>query len=101
MEFLNKIELKGLVGAISTRPVYDASRSDFSVVTEVAYNGKDGSVVIDCCWFKVVAFNAPQINRGDKVHVVGRMKYVRYCNSEGIEVTTYEVIAKTVELINE
>lgn len=101
MKFLNKVELKGLVGAISTRPVCDAIYSSFSLVTETAYNGKDGSIVIDCCWFKVVAFNAPKINKGDKVHVIGRMKYVRYCNSEGTEVTSYEVIANTVELINE
>lgn len=101
MEFLNKVELKGLVGAISTRPVCDATCTKFSVVTETAYNSKDGVCVIDCCWFSVVSFNAPKMSKGDKVHVVGRMKYVRYCDQAGVEHTTYEVIAKTVELINE
>lgn len=101
MEFLNKVELKGLVGAISTRPVCDATCTKFSVVTETAYNSKDGACVIDCCWFSVVSFNAPELKKGTPVHVVGRMKYVRYCNQDGVEVSTYEVIAKTVELINE
>ena len=101
MEFLNKIELRGLVGAVSTRPVCDAICTIFSVVTETAYNSKDGACVIECCWFSVVSFNAPKINKGDKVHVVGRLKYVRYYNQDGAERTTYEVIANSVKLINE
>lgn len=101
MEFLNKVELKGLVGAISTRPVCDVLYSNFSLMTETGYNSKDGSCVIECCWFKVIAFNAPEIKKGDAVHVIGRLRQVRYCNSQGVEISAFEVVAKSVELINE
>ena len=33
----------------------------FSVVTETAYNGRDGGIIVDCTWFSVSAFESDPV----------------------------------------
>ncbi len=108
MEFLNKIELKGIVGIVQCNPVKDCTVYRFQLVTEYAYTDKDGSNVIDCTWFSVVAFSSDTISpdilngihKGSAVHVIGRLRQFRYCTVKGVEQRGYEVFAQIVELIN-
>ena len=49
----------------------------FSVVTETAYNGRDGGIIVDCTWFSVSAFESAKIRcldqlaKGKVVRVLG------------------------------
>lgn len=39
----------------------------FSVVTETAYKGNDGGIIVDCTWFSVSAFESAKIRCLDQL----------------------------------
>ena len=91
MEFLNKIEIRGIVGNSSLQKVGDTRLCRFSVVTETAYNGRDGGIIVDCTWFSVSAFESAKIRcldhlaTGKVVRVLGRVRVQRYTDGNGAE----------------
>ena len=106
MEFLNRIEIQGVVGSVKITPVGDTRVARFSVCTETTYKGTAG-IVIDCCWFQVSAWESEkitcldQIEKGKAVRVSGRVRVQRYTDNEGIERQCWEVMAREVELMKE
>jgi len=104
MEFLNRIEIQGIIGMSKITPVGDTKVARFSVCTETSYNGTAG-IVIDCCWFNVSAWESEkitcldQLEKGKAVRVSGRVRVQRYTDSESIERQCWEVMAREVNLI--
>ena len=107
MEFSNKVEIRGVVGMVRITKVADTETSQFSVMTEDLSQSKDGCAVVNCTWFSVRAWSGPgivdlqRIEKGSHVHVNGRFRCQRYVGTDGCEKTCYEVIASTVELVEE
>ena len=107
MEFLNKIEIRGIVGNSSLQKVGDTRLCRFSVVTELAYKGNDGTNIIECTWFSCQVFqgtgicNLDDITRGAIVHVIGRLKCNRYVDANGNDRVQYEIVARKVEVVKE
>lgn len=107
MEFLNKVEIHGVVGQVHITKVADTETAQFSVLTEDVSRSKDGCAVVNCTWFSVRAWKGPgivdlqRIEKGSHVHVIGRFRCQRYVGNDGCEKTSYEVIASTVELVEE
>ena len=56
MEFLNRIEIQGVTGAVAITPVGDTRMARLSVVTETAYNGRNRGIIVDCTWFFLFLF---------------------------------------------
>ena len=106
MEFLNRIEIQGIIGMSKITPVGDTRVARFSVCTETSYSGTAG-IVIDCCWFNVSAWESEkitcldQLEKGKAVRVCGRVRVQRYTDSEGIERQCWEVVAREVKLMKE
>ena len=105
MEFLNKIELKGVVGK-STTSVYGGQYvTNFSLVTENVSRDKDGySHVTDVTWFHCTKWGDVcefEPKKGDKVHVVGRMRSRRYTDQNGNERTSWDVLVQKLESLPE
>ena len=104
MEFLNRIEIQGIVDSVKITPVGDTRVARFSVCTETTYKGTAG-IVIDCCWFQVSAWESEkitcldQIEKGKAVRVSGRVRVQRYTDNEGIERQCWEVMAREVEIM--
>ena len=104
MEFLNRIEIQGVTGAVAITPVGDTRMARFSVVTETAYNGRDGGIIVDCTWFSVSAFESAKIRcldqlaKGKVVRVLGRVRVQRYTDGNGAERSCWEIIAHEVEV---
>ena len=104
MEFLNKIEIRGIVGNSSIQKVGDTRICRFSVVTELAYKGNDGTNIIESTWFSCQIFEGPgicnldTITRGAIVHVTGRLKCSRYMDANGNDRVLYEIVAHEVEV---
>ena len=102
--FINKIEIQGVTGAVAITPVGDTRMARFSVVTETAYNGRDGGIIVDCTWFSVSAFEGPgicnldTITRGAIVHVIGRLKCNRYVDANGNDRVQYEIVVQKVDV---
>ena len=107
MEFLNKIEIRGIVGNSSIQKVADTRLCRFSVVTELAYKGNDGTNIIESTWFSVSATQGKDIQdldaitRGAIVHVIGRLKCNRYTDGNGVDRVMYEIVARKVDVVKE
>ena len=107
MQFLNKIEIQGIVGNSSIQKVADTRLCRFSVVTELAYKGNDGTNIIESTWFSCQVFEGPgicnleAITRGAIVHVTGRLKCNRFVDANGNDRVQYEIVARKLEVIKE
>ena len=105
MEYLNKVEIRGVVGQVHITQVADTETAQFSVLTEDVFKSKDGCAVVNCTWFSVRAWKGPgivdlqKIEKGSQVHVIGRFRCQRYVGADNCEKTCYEVVASTVELM--
>ena len=107
MEQLNRIELRGSVGSIRIQKITGVNVANFTMATNLAYRDKDGLPIIETTWHNVTAWegkdiqNLDKIEKGSKVHLVGRIRNQRFCGADGVERTMCEVVARTVELIND
>ena len=107
MQFLNKIEIQGVTGAVAITPVGDTRMARFSVVIETAYKGNDDTNIIESTWFNVTAWegkdiqNLDAITRGAIVHIIGRLKCNRYVDANGNDRVQYEIVARKLEVMEE
>ena len=99
MEYLNKVELKGVVGRANVTNYGDMNVTTFSVVTEYAYENKSGVSTLEMTWFSCTAYKALDIAKGDRVHVEGRFRTRKYLDQENVERVSYDVVVNKVEKI--
>lgn len=100
MEFLNKVELKGVVGRVSTTKVADKNITNFSLMTEQVNVSEDGTQTTEVTWFNCTTFNEIAINVGDHAHVLGRLRIRRYIAADGLERVIYEVVVHSVTILD-
>ena len=105
MEFLNKIELRGIVGQSSLNRVGDAQVCRFSLVTEYAYKDRGNNPIVDVTWFNITAWegkNMPelrQIVKGVIVQVAGRVRTFHFTSADGTERSGWEIMARRVTIL--
>ena len=105
MEFLNSVEITGVVGKVNTQNVSDHKVANISVVTEESFRDANGCAIIETTWFNVVAWQTDKmpdldtIERGSRVNVKGRLRLKRYVNADGEPRTMSEVVANTVRVV--
>lgn len=105
MEFMNKIELRGIVGTSSLNRVGDNQVCRFSIATDYSYKDRDGNPVVDTTWFNVTAWegkNIPDLRsviRGTIVQVTGRVRTYKYTTADGEVKSSWEVIARRVTIL--
>lgn len=101
MEYINRVELSGIIGRSSISNCCGTNTCNFSLMTEYCYKSKDGSVVIDTVWIQVVAFGSNlDVKKGDRIHVYGRLRCRRYTDENGLDHSLYEVVANHLEKIS-
>ena len=105
MEFLNSVEITGVVGKVNTQNVSDHKVANISVVTEESFRDANGCAIIETTWFNVVAWQTDKmpdldtIERGSRVNIKGRLRLKRYVNADGESRTMSEVVANTVRVV--
>lgn len=114
MENLNRIEIQGTLGRISTTMVGDKLHANFAVATNCAYKDASGNAVVETTWHRISAFEGEKISAetlneirkkyAEKrdfvyVRVVGRLRQIRYVDTNGVSNLTYEVKANDVEIL--
>ena len=105
MQSLCKIELVGTIGIASVTVIGDKNTITFSLATEYAYRDNDGNAIIETNWFNCRAWDGTDIadftnlHRGDKVHLIGRLRCSRYQSADGGTNTMYEVIVNSLEIL--
>ncbi len=106
MEFINRIELQGYVGTASITNVGDTRLARFSLCTQHSHSDRDGRMAIDVTWHNCTAwdsksFDITKIQKGAAVHLTGRLRTQRYTAADGSDRTLYEVIAGSVEILEQ
>ena len=104
MEFINRIELVGIVGTIRKQTYCGRVVANFSVVTEYSFKDKSGGTVIETTWHNVVAWQDGDmplelLEKGTPVCVQGRLRCRRYTSDSGEPRTSYDVIAASVNIV--
>ena len=106
MEFLNRVELRGVVGK-SDINAYNGNRViNFSVVTEYSTRDRDGNPGSDVTWFNVSAWENREvvedmdaIQKGVWVELIGRLRVRRYVTQDNEERTVLEVVPRKVKVL--
>ena len=106
MEHINKIEIQGTIGTIRTMEISDEMVANMSVATEYIYKNKAGDAIVETTWHMVVVWGNTtkttyRLEKGMKVHIVGRVRQTKYIGSDGLEKTFQEVIAHEFEIIED
>lgn len=108
MDFLNRIDLCGIVGHSNVTKCCDTKVCSFSLMTEYCHKGEDGSIVVETMWIQVTACgpkpgwpDLDNIKKGSKVHVTGRLRYRQYTDSNGFDHKCWDVVAQTIKLVDE
>lgn len=104
MEFLNKVEIVGVVGDFQRHTLRDVAVDRISVATQKARRSEDFGLVVDCTWFQVVRNcdeNTEPLTKGDWVHVVGSFRVRRYATARGQDRVSYEVEAESITVMEE
>lgn len=107
MEFLNRIEIQGIVGNASVSRVAETRCVRFSVATNYTYKNKKNEPVIETNWFNVTAWegkgvkDAGNIKKGSKVNVKGRVRCTRYTADNGLERIMWEIVPNKVTILEE
>jgi len=107
MEQLNRVELRGNVGFVRVQNVNDKRVVHLSIATNYVYKGRSGEPVIETTWHNVTAWESKgmpdfsHIEKGSKIHVIGRIRCQRYTDNDGIERVIYDVAANQMNLIED
>ncbi len=104
MENICKIELAGVVGRCTITHVGDSKVARFSLATNYTYNGKDGGIIIDTTWFSIIAWDLPElekIQKGSKVHLIGRVRAQRYTDCNGCDHQSWEILAQELKIVED
>lgn len=105
---INRIVIRGNVGnEPRINQVGNRSVANISVATNFKYSGKDGNPILETTWHNVVLWENPQtpnlseIHKGMIIQVEGRLRSRKYTNRDGLEVTTYEIVADDAVIVQE
>lgn len=99
MDYINRIELQGVVGATRSNVIGINSFQNFSLMTEYMFEKSDKSIVCEATWHNIVAWNGKAVNKGDYVRVIGRLRQAKYTAADGTERVYYEVVASELKVI--
>ena len=107
IEQMNRIELIGVVGRDARiANVGETAVASFALATNYAYKDRSGNAVIETTWHSVKAWKGHKmpaledIKKGTWLHVKGRMRNVKYTDQQGIEHSSFEVLAGEMEIVD-
>lgn len=107
MQFLNRVELRGLVGHCGCRTTLIDGRqlARFTLATNIQLAEEDKCLTIETSWFSIDAWEGDRITgldrltKGTPVHLTGRLRQVRYTDSNGFDHSQLEVIADSLTIL--
>lgn len=106
---VNKVELNGFVGMDPVvKTLNDGTRMmRFSLATTYNYQKKNGEWVRDTTWHQVVLWGRGEntgetkIAKGSRVSLTGRLAQRKWVDKDGVQHNLMEVVARTLDVVNE
>lgn len=105
MEYLNRIQIRGIVGAVRLNEIHGTKVATFSVSTEHLKKMPGGSHACEVTWHNVVCWQSESsesletIDRGAAVYVEGRIRSNQYTSASGEKKNFYEIVASRLEVV--
>lgn len=101
-DFINKIELCGIVGnsTISQMGAFNVAR--FSLLVESTYKCSE-HMVVESTWFNCTAWQGEKIKdvsilkRGNKIHLHGKVQMQYYEGNDGVRRPAFIVLCSDIE----
>lgn len=101
MEYINKVELVGIVGTITETEFLKGRITRLAVATNYGYNSSNNTPIIETTWHNVAYFGKTELKKGDSVRIIGRIRATRYTDSRGEENIAKDILANEIEKIDE
>lgn len=109
MEQLNRIEICGIVGNVRRGNVQGKVIARMTVATNYIYKSQDGTPVIETTWHSVTCWEGKDIDKstlesiekGTKIHLVGRLRNQRFTKADGTEHTLAEILVNKLTKVPE
>ena len=103
-QYINRVELQGIVGTSKVICIGNKKAVRFSLATNYAYKDKEGYPVIETTWHSCSAWaekedDLTKYRKGTPLHIEGRIRNIRYTDANGCERTTLEVVATKIERV--
>lgn len=99
-KYVNKIELAGRVGAVSRKVIGGTEYARFQLCT-IRIFSSGGCRTVETSWHDCHTFVSDEIDltkieKGEWLHIIGRLEYRKYVDSNNIEKQVSEVIVTKI-----
>lgn len=107
MEYINNIELRGVVGTARLQAISNDVCANFSLMVEHSSKDSHGLQTVECNWFSVSAFQSKvgadidKVGKGSHVYVKGRLRFRQYTDAFGQARVLPEVVAHLVNICHD
>lgn len=104
MEFLNRVNLAGIIGQVRVTEIGKTKYARVSLATNLAFK-KNGAVVIETTWHNLTIFQSDKtadlslLEKGKALRAVGRIRNQRFTGSDGQEHYLTEILVSECSLI--
>lgn len=100
LQFMNKVELCGIVGFARQSKVSDIVITNFTLATTSVTKNTNKDAVCETTWHNVTYFSseALEIEKGNVVSVIGRIRNNNYTDSDGVRRYSTDICASHVEV---
>lgn len=104
-EFINRVELRGVVGMAKASDIGGRRLVRFSIMTDMAKKASDGRAYIETTWHNCSAWEGPgvttAIDKGMRIAVTGRIRCQNYIAVDGQTRNMTEILCDTLEILSE
>lgn len=106
MEFINRIELQGIVGNVTVNTIQANNLARFSLLVEETYKSTDGTSVIQASWFNCIVWQDKKIKDFSKIkkeaiiHLNGRVRMQAYTDANGANRHVWEIVCQELEVLS-
>lgn len=104
-EFINIVEIQGVVGQANVQKVNDAIKITLSVATNYTHLRSDKTICIDTTWFLIVVWTKENKDKlvipqkDDWIHAKGRLRQCRAIDEDENVVQIYDVLATELSIL--
>lgn len=96
MDFFAQIEIQGIASRVEKIEGPKKAFVQFSVLVEEAFTNKAGDSIIDTQWFNCMGMDL-NVESGDKVHIIGKVRTIKYTGGEGEIHHSWQVCVEKLE----
>ena len=103
-QYINRVELQGIVGTSRVSNLGEKNAVSFSLATNYAFKDREGCHAIETTWHNCTFFADKEVDlsiyaTGTPLLIEGRLRNLRYTDACGCERTTIEVVASKVRRV--